>query len=122
MLEPPDIAETFASDEQRAEAIVQLLSVDRRLQAWLPIHAQASAGLPQEVRSRLLRQPVEAGDSPEARLGRWVTIFGDDIETVHDTRSRVVHGVRTPDGEIGAAIWLGQRLLDLLEGEDNVTM
>ena len=68
-----------------------------------------------DVRSRLLQQPVESGDSPEARLARWVTIFGDDVETVHDVRSRVVHGVRTPDGEIRGAVWLALRILDLLE-------
>ncbi len=118
MLEPPDISEHFPSDEQRADAIVRLMEVDRDLRAWLELEQRLTGELPSDVRVRLLRPPNQPADSPELRLARWVTIFGDDIDTIHDTRSRVVHGVRTPDGEISAAIWLGLRLLALLEGSD----
>lgn len=116
MLEPPDLAQSFASDRQRADSIVELVTIDRHLQDWVHVRAQMSDELPPGVRGRLLQQPARPGDSPEARLARWVAIFGDDLEIVHDTRSRVVHGVRTPDGEIRGAVWLGRRLLDLLGG------
>lgn len=116
MLEPPDVAEVFASEQQRADAIVELVGVDRRLREWRDAREGISEELPPDLRGRLLPQEGQLGDSPEARLARWVNIFIDDLEMVHDTRSRVVHGLRTADGEILGAIWLGRRLLDLLEG------
>lgn len=116
MLEPPSVAEPFASESERADEIVQLIEVDERLQSWLQLHREHPTELPPEVRERLVDQPRAAGDTPELRLSHWVTIFGDDLETVHDTRSRVVHGVHTPDGEIRGARWLGRRILSLLEG------
>ena len=116
MLEPPDVADVFASDEERADAIVELVGVDRRLREWRDAREGISEELPPDLRRRLLHQERELGDSPEARLARWVTIFLGDLEIVHDTRSRVVHGLRTTDGEIRGAIWLGRRLLELLEG------
>ncbi len=117
MLEPPDISEAFASSDQRADAIVQLIAIDRRLQEWRRIRSQTSGALPSHIRLRLLPTTSPA-DSPELRLARWVTVFGANIETIHDIRARVVHGIWTPDGEIRGAIWLGQRLLDLLEKSD----
>lgn len=116
MLEPPDVAEVFASDEERADAIVELVTVDRQLREWRDACERMSDDLPLDLRRRLLHQGGEFGDSPEARLARWVNIFIEDLEMVHDTRSRVVHGLRTADGEIRGAIWLGRRLLELLEG------
>lgn len=115
MLEPPDTAQRFVSDEERADAIVRLVGIDRRLRDWLQLRVEKPEQLPEDVRARLLRHPVGSGESPESRLARWVTVFGDDIDTIHDTRSRVVHGLRASDGEINGAIWLGLRLLALLE-------
>jgi len=118
MLEPPSVAETFVSEDERAEEIVQLIEVDQRLQEWVRARGSMTGELPAELRTRLLVQPTEPGDTPERRLARWVTIFGDDLDTIHDTRSRVIHGVRTPDGEIRGARWLGRQILGLLEGAD----
>jgi hypothetical protein len=118
MLEPPDIAEPFERDEERATAIVKLLELDQRIQVWLQIRRSMSGELPSDARIRLMDASRRDDDIPESRLGRWVTIFGDDIETIHDTRSRVIHGVRVPDAQIRGAIWLGQQILNLLEGTE----
>ena len=118
MLEPPDIARRFESDDERAEAIVRLADLDRRIQAWHKVSADSGDALPTQVRELLLRRPMPPGETPELRLNRWMMIFNDDIDTVHDARARVIHGVRVPDVDLRGAVWLAQHLIDLLEGPD----
>jgi hypothetical protein len=116
MLEPQELRDPFRSDEERAAGIVKLIETDQRIQALLIAGRNTNDLLPPEIRRILLPQARRDNETPEPRLARWVTLFGDDIETIHDTRSRVVHGVRASDSEIRGAIWLGEQLLELLIG------
>ena len=61
-------------------------------------------------------QPVPQGDTPEARLRRWINLFEDDVDKVHDVRSRVIHGILVPDADVKGAVWLGVHILGLLVG------
>jgi hypothetical protein len=118
VLEPPELREPYRTDDERAEAIVQLVRLDQRLQEWAEIQSAATGRLPAEHRSVLSKQPLDPGDSPELKLARWITVFGDDISAVHDARSRIVHGVWLPDFELRSALWIGNRLLRLLENQE----
>jgi hypothetical protein len=116
MLEPAGVNTPFSTDDERAEAIERLLVRDRELQWWLTIARASESELPSDIRDRLVRQPLQAGDSPEFRLRRWASVFQEEIDMIHDTRSRVVHGIRTSDGDIRGAVWLAVHLLGLLTG------
>jgi hypothetical protein len=119
MLQPPDVNDPFVSDDERAEWIVRLLTLDRELQRWLLAAAEADRGLEPEYRALLLTQPMQPGDSPELRVKRWASVFREEIDTIHDARSRVVHNIRTSDADIRGATWLAAHLLAMLRGADN---
>jgi hypothetical protein len=121
MLEPSEVKAPFGTDDERAEAIVRLFELDRELQRWLSLARESEHLLSSDVRALLARQPLEPGDSPEVRLRRWASVFREEIDTIHDARSRLVHGIRTSDADIRGANWLGAHLVGLLRGPDSAS-
>jgi hypothetical protein len=76
--------------------------------------------IPDVLRDRIVGQPAPRGDTPEARLRRWITLFEDDVDKVHDVRSRVIHGILVPDADVKGAVWLGSHIIELLVGDRRV--
>jgi hypothetical protein len=119
---PPELREPFANDTQRQSAFIQLLQVDERLQALLAaaerLQRSGSMGVP--IRDAIKRLPSRPEDNPENRLRRWITVFQDDADQVHDVRSRIIHGILTPDFDVKGSLWLGQYILNLIIGDASI--
>jgi hypothetical protein len=122
VLEPPDIRRAFVNDSERQARIVELFDLDKQLRGLLDAakHLAAEGAIPDGLRRAIERQPAARGDSPENRLRRWTNLFEDDMDSVHDVRSRIVHGILVSDADIRGAIWLGRHILGLLVGDRRV--
>lgn len=53
------------------------------------------------------------GAEPSEVLARWLTLFGDELETVRRARNNVVYGEPISDGNLAAAAQIAERILQL---------
>jgi hypothetical protein len=118
MFDPSELTQPFENDVERQTAIVELLQLDEQLQHLLDASKKlaTTGSIPDDVRSKISGQPMLRGDTPEGRLRRWTSLFEDDLDKVHDVRSRVIHGILVPDADVKGAVWLGGHVLGLLAG------
>jgi len=116
MLEPLEIRQPFMNDTERQAGIVELFDLDMRLLHLLDANKQLAetGSMPDDVRGKIEFLPTTREDTPEDRLRRWTNLFEDDVDKIHDVRSRVIHGILVPDADLKGAIRLGGHILGLL--------
>ena len=117
----------YRDEDERAEDLLELIQLDRRLYRWLDLARRSPDEWPSTVRDDLVRAPPNVeGDSPEAKLRHWADRFGDEIQIVRDVRNRLVHSMRLGDSELRGAVWIGAHLIALVEppvaGRDVITI
>lgn len=115
-----DLDRRYADEDERATAIVRLLTLDQELRVWSEVSLDVPITLSTDQRDRL-RAVLVPGDIPELKLKRWKEMFDEEIGVVHDARSRVVHSVSVGDPELRGAVWLAEHLLELLVGSSSST-
>jgi hypothetical protein len=119
---PFELHESFVDDTERQSAIIELLQLDERLQQLLAAaqqlyrHESMEIGIWDAIRS----VSAAPADTPENRLRRWITLFQDDADEVHDVRSRIIHGIPASDFDIKASLWLGSYILGLIVRDNSI--
>jgi hypothetical protein len=97
-----EIRKPFVNDTERQAGIVVLFHLDEQLQELLVAGQQLArtGAMPDAIREAIGSRPAKRDDAPDDRLRRWITLFRDDVDKAHDVRSRLVHGIVTPDADI----------------------
>lgn len=55
------------------------------------------------------------GAEPSPLLARWLTLFGDDLETVRRAKNSVLYQEPVTDGNLAAAAQIAERILQLVK-------
>lgn len=112
MLEEPYLDQPFVGERERGLALAQFLSACVELEKWQELALNPDSLSPDERHA--LVGSLDEGDTVEAKLGRWVSLFDDELRAVLESRNRVVHGFRLGDKELRGAVWLSQNLLSFI--------
>lgn len=117
MREPPELGQPYGSDVDRADEIVRLIHFDVSLEQ---LHALSRKTYPEMHASPLwqllVNAQLERGDTVEARLQRWGSLFAEELASVHEARNRVVYSIPISDRDLRTAVWLASELYRLTTG------
>lgn len=115
MHEPPGLQTPFATEDERADHLAQLLALDHRLMGLKSAGALPDSELQRShIWATISVVPPVPGDSVTMGLRRWLSLFAEDIDSVHQARNRVVHSIWLSDEDLRTAVWLAEQLLGLL--------
>ena len=98
MATQPKLNQPYRDEDERAADMSSLIQLDRRLYAWLDLALRSQDDWPSEVRDAIAQAPPAVeGDSPEAKLGRWASLFNEEIQicATSDTDSFTTCGSAT---------------------------
>jgi hypothetical protein len=111
----PQLDLPYRDEDERAGDLFRLIELDRRLHEWLDLASRPPYEWPADALDTVIHAPPYlAGDSPEAKLRRWASLFNEEIQIVREVRNRLVHNLRVTDGELRGAVWIAHHLLALL--------
>jgi hypothetical protein len=112
MLTPPELNQQFSSPAERAAAQAELQQLGQFLREVIAA-ASGTAPVPDWLAAEL-RKPLRGyRESPDARLARYHTVFGDELQAIDDTL-RSGSENRLDDDSLRAARYLARRLLAAL--------
>ena len=110
---PPELAQPFQNQDERAAARHRLADRDRTLKAIEALSRKPIYDLTTSERSAFPNTTNGVTDPPPQRIARWASLFAEELTEVHQV-------VATPrplsDLELQEALYLAGRLLATVTG------
>lgn len=110
---PPELAQTFQNQQDRATARQRLAERDRTLKTIEKLSRQPASDWTTSERAAFPDTTNGVVDPPHQRVARWASLFAEELTEVH----QLVEGPRPlSDLELQEALYLTGRLLATVTG------